>query len=200
MTTKREACEKWVQRDFSSIPYALIERAYLDNEQFGEDIEILAPTPDHWAERYYEDYLEPTKDFVSFGEWQKLYLDLYDYDDPDGLEWAKEDYQDELETHQRDSESAIEEAKEMARDCGYHENIGPIPMWGTLFVPGGWDQDWCRDNAEAVSRCGFIVYETDEIGVYLGINGAGYDFYEAHWMVLYDLRGLQWHDEEAKDV
>lgn len=31
-----------------------------------------------------------------------------------------------------------------------------------------------------------------------GIDGAGYDFYEAHWEPLYKARGLHWHSEEAE--
>ena len=107
---------------------------------------------------------------------------------------AKEDYQLNLEDHEDAELDAKEEAKDAARDS-YYDYYSEVPMWGTVFVPN-WDQDWLRDNAEEVSRLGFIVYETDEIGVYVGINGAGYDFYDAHWLPLYDLRGLQWHDEE----
>lgn len=31
-----------------------------------------------------------------------------------------------------------------------------------------------------------------------GIDGAGYNFYEAHWLPLYNARGLQWHDTETE--
>jgi len=197
MTTKREACEKWVQRDFSNIPYALLERAYLANEQVGEDIEILAPTPDDWAERYYTDYLDGySEDFPTFEQWQDQNNDLYDWDDPEELDYGRQDYEDELLSHQKANEQAIEKAKEAAREDGWYENVGPLPMWGWVFVPNnGLDADWIEANAKEISELGFTVYQTEEIGVYLGINGAGYDFYDAHWLPLYDLRGLQWHDE-----
>jgi len=76
-----------------------------------------------------------------------------------------------------------------------------FPMWGYVFVPAyAFEASWFEDYADDVARCGFTVYETDEIGVYLGIQGAGYDFRQAHWLPLYDLRGLRWHDEEEKEV
>ena len=34
-------------------------------------------------------------------------------------------------------------------------------------------------------------------GYIFGIDGAGYDFYEDHWIPLYKERGIQWHDKEA---
>ena len=39
------------------------------------------------------------------------------------------------------------------------------------------------------------MYESGEFGYFFGIDGAGYDFYECHWIPLYKARGLQWHDE-----
>jgi len=78
----------------------------------------------------------------------------------------------------------------------YYESVSKIPMWGYVFVPeNSLDREWIKNNAEKVAKLGFIVYETDEIGVYLGINGAGYDFYEHHWVPLYLERGLKWHEK-----
>ncbi len=61
-----------------------------------------------------------------------------------------------------------------------------IPIWGYVFVPRGWDlQQLIKLHAKRIAReTGFIVYYAPEIGVYLGINGAGYDFIEAHWSKL----------------
>ena len=49
-----------------------------------------------------------------------------------------------------------------------------------------------------MSECGFRIYENDEIGYFFGIDKAGYDFYESHWVPLYKKRGLLWHDERAE--
>jgi len=71
----------------------------------------------------------------------------------------------------------------------YYSEVPKIPMWGWVFVPDvSLDAEWIEENARKIyAECGIFVYRTDEIGVYLGINGAGYDFYEAHWLPLYRL-------------
>ena len=68
-----------------------------------------------------------------------------------------------------------------------------LPMWGEVFVPERMDQEWIEENIETVADCGFRVYETDEIGVFLGVDGGGYSFIEEHFIPLYKARGLQWH-------
>ena len=83
-------------------------------------------------------------------------------------------------------------------DCEdyYYKTVPKIPMWRWVFVPDDpTDQWWVKNNAQEIyEKCGIVVYETEEIGVYFGINGADYGFYEAHWLPLYRLRGLKWHE------
>ena len=78
------------------------------------------------------------------------------------------------------------------------------PMWSTYFMPNNsWDANWLKENKEAVAREGFTIICMDEELFALGIDGAGYDFYEEHWIPLYRLRGFQWHDDpdiEAQPV
>ena len=73
-----------------------------------------------------------------------------------------------------------------------------FPMWGTLWsFSDTTDEEWVRSNPDVVAECGFRIFEDDETGdIYLGIDGAGYDFYEAHWTPLYEARGLKWHNAE----
>ena len=74
-----------------------------------------------------------------------------------------------------------------------------LPMWGTMWSFGDSCDDWWLSNGNGIdmmSACGFRIYEHDEWGYFFGIDGAGYDFYEAHWIPLYKARGLRWHDEE----
>lgn len=74
---------------------------------------------------------------------------------------------------------------------------------GWLFHPeNSLDEDWIRDNIEIVEEIGFIVYETDETGILLAIDGGGYSFWEEHWQPLYIARDLQWHsiEDEKKAV
>ena len=74
-----------------------------------------------------------------------------------------------------------------------------LPMWGIMWMfDDGVDIYWLEElgGLQAMADCGFRVYEIEE-GYVFGIDGAGYDFYEAHWIPLYKARGLKWHDEKA---
>jgi hypothetical protein len=69
-------------------------------------------------------------------------------------------------------------------------------MWGTLWSFGNLlDEEWLDDkkNLQAMSDCGFRIYEREDYGYIFGIDGMGYDFYETHWVPLYKARGLKWH-------
>ena len=75
-----------------------------------------------------------------------------------------------------------------------------LPMWGTMWSFHDWvDRYWIEemDGVEVMSELGFRIYFNEDFGYFFGIDGAGYDFYEAHWIPLYRIRGLQWHDEEV---
>lgn len=50
-----------------------------------------------------------------------------------------------------------------------------------------------------MSDCGFRIYKSEDYGYFFGIDGAGYSFYEEHWMPLYKARGLHWHDPQAEE-
>lgn len=74
-----------------------------------------------------------------------------------------------------------------------------MPMLGWMWSFGDSADDWWleeQDGIEKMEECGFRVYEHEDYGYYFGIDGAGYDFYDAHWIPLYKARGLQWHDED----
>ena len=75
-----------------------------------------------------------------------------------------------------------------------------LPTWGTMWSPPQIDQDWIlgfdgNNHLQEVADCGFRIYEQEDYGVILGIDGAGYDFYESHWIPLYQARGLHWHKD-----
>ena len=72
---------------------------------------------------------------------------------------------------------------------------GWLPMWSTLWSPdSSLDADWFEENAGKVSACGFRIFRDEVDGtIYLGIDGAGYNFWDAHWLPLYKERGLHWH-------
>ncbi len=89
-------------------------------------------------------------------------------------------------------ENEIEEAKDELRRG--QEEI----MWSTLFEAK--DQFLADKIIEmsdkVINDAGFTIIDMSrsndgeyQTGVFLGVNGAGYDFYEAHWVPLYRLFG-----------
>ena len=80
------------------------------------------------------------------------------------------------------------------------QHDGYFPMWGTMWTFGdSCDDYWIeeRGGLQLMADCGFRIYEQEDFGYIFGIDGCGYDFYEAHWIPLYKKRGLRWHKEEA---
>lgn len=80
-------------------------------------------------------------------------------------------------------------------------NDDPLPMWGTMWSFGDSCDNYWLENAGGVkvmSECGFRIYRHEEWGHFFGIDGAGYDFYSEHWIPLYRMRGLQWHDPDTE--
>ena len=78
------------------------------------------------------------------------------------------------------------------------KNDSRLPMWGTMWsFKNPCDEYWMEsyDGIKKMSECGFRVYRNEDWGYFFGIDGAGYDFYDAHWIPAYKARGLRWHDE-----
>ena len=71
-----------------------------------------------------------------------------------------------------------------------------LPLWGTMFsFEHPMDNEWLDDkkNLRKMADCGFRIYRQEDYGYIFGIDGAGYDFYEVHWIPLYKARGLRWN-------
>ena len=94
-----------------------------------------------------------------------------------------------------DEEDGYDEEDEEYGSFGYtHE-----PMWSTWFMPKDrLDVEWIIENQEEIAKLGFTIIRIssehfEEIA--LGIDRAGYGFYEQHWIPLYELRGFRWHED-----
>ena len=63
-----------------------------------------------------------------------------------------------------------------------------LPMWGAMWTfNNSYEEDWARNHLYEFSEMGFRVYKYKPTGtLYFGIDGAGYNFYEAHWSPLYN--------------
>ena len=73
----------------------------------------------------------------------------------------------------------------------------PLPMCGTMWSFSDSADNWWLEEGngvEVMTNCGFRIFKHDEFGFFFGIDGIGYDYYEAHWIPLYKARGLLWHD------
>ena len=91
------------------------------------------------------------------------------------------------------TENEIDEAKNELMD--QQREI----MWSTLFeAKDNTIKDWILENSDKIiNEAGFTIIDLSrenegeyETGVFLGVNGAGYDFYEAHWIPLYKIFGV----------
>lgn len=68
--------------------------------------------------------------------------------------------------------------------------------WSTLEEYIDEEMSGCRNVLDKDGNTtAMFIYELD--GQYLiGVNGAGWNFYDGVWDKLYDVCGLQWHDKE----
>ena len=86
-------------------------------------------------------------------------------------------------------------------------------MWGTMWIVNNSvditniekllkpveDEDDEMHGYEEIGETGIYAFKIAD-DLVLGINGAGYDFYDAHWIPLYDALGLQWHEKEKESI
>lgn len=151
-------------REFNAISQSLIEKAFKDNVDNLTELTVVSAGDKVWSNEFQDQFEVESVDYNS----EVVILCGYDED---------------------------EELGTTINDVSL-ENDSWLPMWGTMWTFGdSLDEDWARDNLDVMSNCGFRIYEDEETGdIYFGIDGAGYDFYEAHWIPLYKARGLQWHD------
>ena len=165
--TVRDAAQEWV-REMNAYPYDMIAK-------------LMANEPDDW----HEVTAPCVGDRVyTFGNGEGVITDI------------REEDGEELFTIELDSSGMEIEVPDGEFEVQYDDIL---PMWGTLWSFGDSCDDWWLENEngiEIMSRCGFRIYESDDFGYFFGIDGAGYDFYEAHWCPLYKARGLHWHDTE----
>ena len=107
----------------------------------------------------------------------------------------------ELITVLEENEIVIEDAEGNKQTVDiaeiYKDDEIIFPMWSTVWQAVGFQSEWIGRNLDKVANCGFEIYEAEDLdGYIIGVNGAGYDFYEAHWVPLYEAQGLKWHNED----
>jgi len=172
--TRRDAARKWVY-GFNAIPSGMVKA-------------LMIADPDSWRE-----VTEP-----GIGD------SVYVYDLPEDCDSLEHSGKINSILEDGDYAVSLEDGPEIVID---RENFEVeyetmLPMWSTLWMFGESIDDWWLENCngvQAMSECGFRIYEHDEFGYVFGIDGAGYDFLDAHWIPLYNKRGLHWHDPDTDE-
>ena len=165
--TIKEAAQAWVN-EFDSVPHDVVQKL-MNVSNYNDITEI---TPPAINDRVY--VFEPYESDERHG-----YITGYDEEDDVYV----------IELDDRTEVKLESDEFEVQYDDG-------LPMWGTLWaLSDGCDKHWLGENLQSVANCGFRIYESEDYEYLIGIDGAGYDFYESHWIPLYKVRGLQWHDE-----
>lgn len=153
-----EATREWV-RGFNSIPQSLIKKAYTSKNI--DNIREITP--------------------VSKGS--SVYINGGDHNGESG---------DVIGIDKDTAKIMLDNGNEILENIKYLEvqqNVF-LPFWDTMWMfDDGLDNRWLeKDNGlQLLADCGFRIYEIEE-GKIFGIDGAGYDFYESHWLPLYKAR------------
>ena len=167
----REAANLWVNRDMIAVPYSVVEKL----AKYSDYNDIVEVTPPAINDRVY---------VFDNGEYGEI-TDYTTDDDGNDIYTIRLDNDDEITTTDINGFEV------------QHDDF--LPMWGTMWAfDSNFDTEWLEENLQLMANCGFRIYESEDYGYIFGIDGAGYDFYEAHWIPLYKARGLMWHDKEKK--
>lgn len=171
--TIKEACQLWVERDMNQVPMSVVEKL-MQVSDYSDITEITPPSKSDHISIFSGDYAGEDGEIVRcVGDDEYIVeLDSSEYPDPVTV------FEDEFEVQRDDA----------------------LPMWGTMWeFKDICDKEWLENNLQAVADCGFRIYESEDYGYLIGIDGAGYDFYESHWLPLYKARGLHWHTEDKEE-
>lgn len=173
--TEKEAAYTWVQT-FNAIPTSMIQK-------------LMEVDPEGWMEQTY-----PAE-----GDRVVFYLPPIERKDRTIYRGAEQGgkivsaVDEERYIVRLDDGAEVFADEEDFADARYNR----LPMWGAMWqFCDACDNDWIgtTDGLRTMSDCGFRIYEHDEWGWFFGIDGAGYDFFDEHWIPLYRKRGLRWHD------
>lgn len=171
--TIQETCQLWVERDMIQVPMSVVEKLQMQSN-YTDITEITPPSRGDRISIWSGDYDGEHGEIVRHvdGDEYTVQLDSDEYPDPVTV------FSDEFDVERDDV----------------------LPMWGTMWaLKDCCDIRWLEGNLHAVANCGFRIYESEDYGYLIGIDGAGYDFYESHWLPLYKARGLHWHTEDKEE-
>lgn len=77
----------------------------------------------------------------------------------------------------------------------YEFGLTHPPMWTVWFIPNSWIvRNFINENREKVAEMGFTLIYCEDSFFAIGVDGAGYNFADAHFAKLYDAMGMKWHE------
>lgn len=176
--TKKDAAYAWVQ-EFNAIPQSVIEKLNkVDIEENGEGVvEVTPPTVGDRVSLWDSDYS---------GEGEIVGIEFHDDDETEYIIVPDVDTSTKIYVY--------ENCFDVIRDDF-------LPMWGTMWqFNDSCDNWWLENHLQEMADCGFRIYEQEDFEYVFGIDGCGYDFYESHWIPLYEKRGFHWDDETVKEM
>ena len=172
--TIKEACQLWVERDMNQVPLSVVEKLQMQSD-YNDITEITPPAKYDRISVFSGDYAGEDGEIVRLVDDDEYIVQLNSAKYPDPVTVFSDEF-------------------DVERDDG-------LPMWGTMWaLKDRCDIEWLENNLQAVANCGFRIYESEDYEYLIGIDGAGYDFYEAHFCPLYKARGLHWHKENEEDA
>ena len=159
----REAAREWVS-EFSVIPQGLITKLIKNKS---DELQELTPpsTNDHVL--------------VRSGRYKGKHATILGTSDKDGVYVLKIDGSDK--------------AVDIKRDSFEVEYSEPVTVFDKLWAfSSEADNRWLeeRGGLQKMADCGFRIYEQQDYRYIFGVDGSGYDYFEAHWIPLYEARGL----------
>ena len=174
--TIREATEEWV-KEFDAIPMGVVEKLVKAADYDDDAIrEITPPAMGDRVEVLDSEHRHEEGEIVGWTDTgdDKTYLVRLD------------DGDEEIEVDRFNLE--------VEREYG-------LPMWGTMWAfHEGLDNYWLEHGGlQKMADCGFRIYQQEDYNYIFGLDGAGYDFYESHWIPLYKARGMHWHKEDDEE-
>ena len=170
--TIKEACQEWVERDMNQVPMSVVEKLQMQSDYI-DIIEITPPSRGDRISIWSGDYDGEHGEIVRHVDGDEYTVQLDNDEYPDPVTVSSDEFDMEYD--------------------------GGLPMWSTMWAfKDRCDIVWLGNNLQAVADCGFRIYESEDYEYLIGIDGAGYSFYDEHWIPLYKARGLHWHKENEE--
>ena len=165
--TKKEAIEEFVERNFSGLPLDWVQAV---SEAKGAEIYAWPM----WGTMWIVDEYTGTR----FMEHSRRMVGEADEIDLDSIEDKKE---------RKEVKTAIDDLKKESVAWG---GVAILEQYVDEEMAGA---DCILDKNGATTAA--YIYEID--GTYvMGVHGAGWNFYDGLWDMLYDLLGYEWHEAE----